>query len=332
VLDELLRAKFREAGESRRRWVGLTELMQAVRYGDISEAASSMGMDEAKFREKIKSLEESLCTKILNPSSSAEVKLTEMGKRFVRRCSGVLEEIEDIETEAVNRRWFTTRNPSGVLRIGVPHLLGERYVIPALADFLRQYPNLDVELNFHSGRADLAGRGYDIAIEIGAKLETSHVSQTLATTRFHVCGSPDYFDEYGEPKTPDELKDHKVLLFSRNGQVRPWIFKRGDQTINVRLTPKWYSNSGEALVTAARHSAGLTFVPSYCLVDDIAKGTLHTVLDDWTQQQKDIQLIYLQKRNLPAKVEYFIEFIAERFVHFPNTSGANDHHLNAGPS
>ena len=332
MLDELLSAKFREAGETRRHWVGLTELMQAVRYGNIPEAASSMGVDEEQFRGKITALEESLCTKILNPSSAAEVQLTEMGKRFIRRCSGVLEEIEDIEREAINRRWFTTRNPSGVLRIGVPHLLGERYIIPALAEFLRLYPNLDVEVNFHSGRADLAGRGYDLAVEIGAKLETSHVSKTLATTRFYVCGSPTYFDEHGEPKTPDELKGHKALLFSQNGQVRPWFFKKGDETVNVRLTPRWYSNSGEALVTAARYGVGLTYVPSYCLMDDLAKGTLHTVLDDWTQPQKEIQLIYLQKRNLPAKVEYFIEFIAERFANFPNISDTNSPSSIAGPS
>ncbi len=323
MLDELLSAKFRETGASRRHWVGVTELMQAVKYRNITKAAKSLGMDEDSCCEKIKSLEESLCTKILNPSALPEVKLTEMGKRFVRRCSGVLEEIEDIEAEALNRRWFTNRNPTGVLRMGVPHLLGERYIIPALAQFLKKYPTLDVELNFHSGRADLAGRGYDIAIEIGAKLEASNVAQKLASTRFYVCGSPAYFEEHGEPETPEDLKNHKSLFFSQNGQVNPWTFQKDDKSLNVRLTPKWYSNSGEALVTAARHGIGLAYIPSYCLIDHIANGSLRTTLDDWTQIEKDIQLIYLQKRNLPTKIEYFIEFILEQFSDFPNRRDYN---------
>lgn len=313
MLNDLLRAK------NKRSWVGLAELMTAVECGSTAKAAEIMGVQEDKFREQISILEDGMCTKILHPTAK-DLQLTEMGKRFVRRCSGVLEEIEDIEVESINRRWFSTRKPAGVLRIGVPHLLGERYIIPALAEFMRLHQHLDVELNFHSGRVDLAGRGYDISIEVGANIEPNHVSHTLATNRFHVCGSPSYFDEYGIPTTPNELKDHKALLFSQNGQVRPWCFQKDDKQMSMRLTPKWYSNNGDALLIAARHGVGLAYLPSYCVVDDLNSGRLLTALDDWSQHEEKIQLVHLHRQNPPAKIAHFVEFISARFQHFPETA------------
>ena len=322
MLDDLLNVKAGDSGQ--KTWVGLAELMKAVECGSIASAAESMEITEDTFQENITILEESICTQILLPSEG-ELRLTDMGKRFVRRCSGVLEEVEDIVEETINRRWFTTRNPAGVLRMGVPHLLGERYIIPAVVEFMRKYPELDIELNFHSGKVDLAGRGYDIAIEVGIEIKENHISHTLASNRFHVCGSPSYFEKYGSPTTPDEIKEHKTLLFSQNGQVRPWYFNKDGKQINMRLTPKWYSNNADALLVAARYGVGLAYLPSYCVADDLNKGSLVSTLDDWSQQEEKIQLIHLYKQNSPAKITQFVEFISDRFKHFPEMEKTNIH-------
>ncbi len=322
MLNDLLNVK--TGGSEQKVWVGLAELMKAVECGNIANAAEAMNIQEELFRGNISILEESICTKILLPSEQ-ELQLTDMGKRFVRRCSGVIEEIDDIVEETINRRWFTTRSPAGVLRMGVPHLLGERYIIPALAEFMNQYPDLDVELNFHSGKVDLAGRGYDIAIEVGIDIKENHISHTLATNRFHVCGSPSYFKTHGKPSTPDEIKNHKALLFSQNGQVRPWCFNKDGKEINMRLTPKWYSNNADALLLAARYGVGLAYLPSYCVSDDINKGSLISVLDDWSQQEEKIQLVHLYKQNPPAKITHFVEFISHRFKQFPEIERTNGH-------
>lgn len=316
MLNQLMK-KIPGAGKDNgERWEGLDELMTAVRVGSIQKAASELGISEEALSEKIEIIENTTCAKLVNTMGKKLV-LTSIGERFVRRFGSILDELYDLDTEIYNRRWFQFGNPSGVLRIGVPHLLGEKFVLPALTDFIKKYPDLDVELNYHSGTTDLIENGFDLSIEIGTNIETNHVSQSLATTNFIVCGSPAYFKEHGYPETPEDLKQHKALLFSQSGQIRPWFFEKDSKRVNVLLTPKWYSNSGSALLAAAKSSLGLAYLPDYYLAEDVKSGRLKTALLEWTQQPKAIQLIYLQKRHLPRKSECFIEYLVEKFKEFP---------------
>lgn len=318
MLNQLMKHIQHEGFDKCNEWEGLDELMMIVRTGSSEAAAAQLQMSREAVLAKVGVLEDRFCQQILHPVERD--RLTSTGERIVRRLANVLDELEDFEAEIANRRWFQHGNPNGVLRIGVPHILGDKYVVPALAEFASKHPDLDVEIGYHMGSADLVEKGFDLVIETERELETNHASVTLAKTFFNVCGSPSYFKEFGHPKSPEDLKKHKALLFSQGGQIRPWYFEKEAQKQSILLSPKWYSNSGSALLAAAKNGIGIAYLPDYYLFEDISAGKLQTVLLDWTQTPRNIQIIYLQKRRLPRKVECFVEYISEKFRSFPNAA------------
>lgn len=316
MLNQLMKHVQSDDFDRREEWEGLDELMMIVRTGSAEAAAEQLQMSREAVLAKVGVLEDRFCEQILHPVERD--RLTTMGEKIVRRLANVLDELEDFEAEIANRRWFQHGNPNGVLRIGVPHILGDKYIVPALAEFASQHPDLDVEIGYHMGSADLVGKGFDLVIETGRELETNHASVTLAKTYFKVCGSPSYFKEFGCPKSPEDLKKHKVLLYAQGGQIRPWYFEKEARKESILLSPKWYSNSGSALLAAARNGIGIAYLPDYYLTEDISSGRLQSVLLDWTQTPKNIHITYIQKRRLPRKVECFIEYLCEKFRSFPS--------------
>lgn len=290
------------------RWEGFEELVEVVNSGSFSAAARILGVSKGHVSQQISRLEDRVGTRLLH-RTTRKLSLTETGEIYYERCRQVVEDLESAEV-AVSQLQVQVK---GLLTVSAPHLIGEALLIPALAKFQTSNPELEVNLQLTSRRVDLIEEHIDIALQVGARKDVNVVNLALKPTRFYVVASPDYIKQQGQPQNLQDLKQHSCLLFVDAGQTRPWRFKGDSKDVSIPVNGSLRSNSGHALLAAARHDCGIAYLPDYYLDEDLSTGKLIRVLESWQTIDRDIVAIYQHKRHLSAKVRLFTEYLVEHF-------------------
>lgn len=290
------------------RWEGFEELVNVVKAGSFSGAARAMGVSKAYISQHISLLEERLGTRLLN-RTTRKLSLTELGTLYYQRCCQVVDELDEIESAVVEFQ----QQPTGLLKISSPNLLGGMHIVPAISDFINLYPSLDIELNFYSREVDLVEGRYDIAIEVGKRKNMNVVHRTLSNTTFRLVASPGFLNKHGVPGRPEDLKHLHCIQFSEDGQTKSWKLSNGAEDVFVRGQCSWQSNSGICLLSAVRKGMGIAYLPDYYLAEDLKNKTLIPILEDWEGIKRDIVAIYQHRRHPTAKVKLFVDFLEKRF-------------------
>ena len=295
------------------RWEGFEEFVQVVDNGGFSAAARTTGASKSHISQQISRLEDRLGARLLN-RTTRKISLTDVGEEFYDKCNRIIEELDDAERSVSSLQ----SEAKGVLRISTPSLLGEVHLVPALAEFQKSHPNLVLELNFISRKVDLIEEGYDLVIQLGQRTDINVVNKLLCRTRFHVVANLDYLKQHGTPTKPSELKQHNCLTFTHHGQSKPWKFVSAKGKKQVPVKGTWRSSSGNALKAAAIQGLGLVYLPDYYIADDIKSGQLQMVLSDWSAVERDIVVIYQERRHLSAKIRLCTEHLTNHFESMPS--------------
>jgi len=294
------------------RWEGFEELVKVVEVGSFSGAARALGVSKGHVSQRISQLEDRLGVRLLH-RTTRKLSLTELGNLYYQRCRQVIEDLDEIE-HAVSEY---QQRATGLLKIGAPNLLGEMYVVPAVADFLAENRNLEIELNFLSRKVDLIEDAYDVAIQVGARTDINVVNKPLTKTTFQLVATPRFLNRYGSPERLGDLKHLRCLMFTEYGTSKPWQFVRGRETRSITGLCRWQTNNGHCLLAAARASLGLAYLPDYYVAADIKTGRLVRVLEEWSGIERDLVAIYQHRRHLSAKVKLFVDFMQARFGREP---------------
>ncbi|TIM03796.1 MAG: LysR family transcriptional regulator, partial [Mesorhizobium sp.] len=150
---------------------------------------------------------------------------TSEGVSYYEACVRALAEIEAAQSLLASRRQV----PSGRLRIDVPLAFGRRCVAPVLFEISRKFPDLTVEVSFNDRRVDLIEEGIDLVIRMGELDDSlSLAARRLYAQRSAICAAPDYLDRHGRPQSVEDLADHSVIGYGREGIVRPWVIRHSD--------------------------------------------------------------------------------------------------------
>jgi DNA-binding transcriptional LysR family regulator len=288
------------------RWQGFDEFVQVVNCGSFTAAARAMGTSKSHVSQQVSKLEERLGTRLLH-RTTRKINLSETGEIYYHRCLQIIEDLESAE-HSINHLQEEVR---GLLRISSPHLLGETHLVPAVAEFIKQHPNLDIEMEFSSKKIDLLEGYYDLALQVGKRKDVNVVNLSLASTRFFVVASPDYIEKMEPLLDPLDIKKHNCLLFMERGVSKPWQLRKENdqQAVQIKINSQWRSNSGPALRAAAINGLGLAYLPDYYLKQTIINGSLKILLPEWSYSQRKIVAIYPHKTHLSAKIRLFSEFL-----------------------
>ena len=165
---------------------------------------------------------------------------------------------------------------------------------------------------------DLIEEGFDVAVRITRLADSSLIARRIATSRLVVCASPDYLAKHGIPRTPADLVHHNCLNRSHSPQGNRWRFSGPGGEYTVRVSGNFWSNSGDALRTAALAGLGVLTCPSFMVGEDLRAGRLKTVLEDYVQPELPIQAVYPHQRHMTAKLGVFIDYLIERFAAAPS--------------
>jgi LysR family transcriptional regulator for bpeEF and oprC len=273
-------------------------------------AAADLGITQSGVSNAISRLEDQLGVRLL-ARTTRRVGLTEDGAAFFERCRQVLADLE--EAELVLKE--TRLRPTGRLRIDMPVAFGRLKVVPLLAPFQAQYPEVTLALSFTDRYVDHVEEGIDVSVRFGQLQDSSLTARRLTLTQFRVVGAPSYFAKHGRPRTPDDLAAHNCLAFTGRDTrlARDWRFVRDGVETTVAPKGTMSFTDGGALCDVACAGCGLAQIHDYYIDAALAAGRLEPVLEKFKPQSDPIWLVYPQTRHLSPKVRAFIDFLVARF-------------------
>jgi len=287
---------------------------KVVEAGGFAAAAREMGISRSVVNKYVVTLENELGIQLLR-RSSRQVSPTEAGIAFYDRAVSILNELQ----EAIAAVTQLQEQPRGNLRINAPMTFGVLHISPLLGDFMARYPDVHVELVLNDRLIDPIEEGFDITVRIAEmSSSTSLITREIVPVRRVLCASPAYLAVHGEPQEPRELREHRCLHYGYQETVNQWKLAGpyGVQSVNINCV--MWSNNGESLKQVALRDQGLILLPTFIVGDELQRGQLSTVLNDYCPADLALCAVYPRHRHLSAKVRLFVEFLIERFGERPD--------------
>ena len=277
--------------------------------GSFSAAAARLRASKSAVSRLVSGLEAELGARLLHRTTRS-LALTEAGRGYFERVTRILSDVDEAN-RAVSH---SQAAPRGKLRIAGPMSFGFLHLAPALPDFLRQCPEVEIDLAMNDRFVDLIEEGFDIAVRIGALTDSSLVARRLAPIRLVACASPAYLAERGAPATPGDLRAHECLINTNQPQPSHWRFGGPDGQIqSIEVKGRLSANNGDALRVAALNGFGITMLPTFFVGGDLRTGALARVLDDFMPRDHALSAVYPPSRHVSPKVRAFVDFLARRF-------------------
>jgi DNA-binding transcriptional LysR family regulator len=206
------------------------------------------------------------------------------------------------------------QTPQGTLRVTAPASFGRMHLVPAINEFLTQFPDLNIDFRFSDSILDVVEGGFDVAIR-DAELKDSNLhAKKLADDKRIIVASKAYIEKYGHPQTPQELKNHKVVSLTG---LEVWDFKTSSGTTSIKTPNFLRMDNGEAVRDACVQGCGITLTATWCSYTHLEKGDLIQILEDYPLATDcALWAVYPSNRLLAPKVRVFIDFLAQRFSGF----------------
>lgn len=292
------------------RLTALRVFRTAVELGSFAATARHLGLSPAAVSKNVVELETHLGVRLLH-RTTRRMSVTEAGSAYYARITSVLDDLEEADGMVGALR----DSPKGRLRVSAPMTMTLVRLSRAIPRFLQRYPEVSLDLQLDDRRVSIVEEGFDLAVRGTDRLEDSSlVAKRLMTMRHVVCAAPEYLARHGVPEHPEALAEHTCIKFSLSGHAHTWTFTRGGrrpQTVRQRIHSRYDVSSSLAVRDALREGLGLSLVPEVYVRDDLERGALRTVLDDWDKNETTLYAIYPSRRYVVPKVRAFIDFLVE---------------------
>ncbi len=285
---------------------------RVIEAGSFSEAARRMDISRAAVSKAVAKLEKDLSTRLLL-RSTRHISLTETGIAISAHAARILEEAEHAE-RVVNS---LHSEPQGTLKVSVPSSFGTRHIAPSLPCFLARYPKIKIDLTITDHPGDLIEGGYDVQIRVTNEPDLNLVARKLAPVRRILCATPQYFQQWGMPKTPQDLTQHNCLDCAVSAEQGYWRFNGPEGMIKVPISGTLRINDNDALAQAVLYGTGIALLPTYTIGMELQKGRLQAILPEYLSIERHIYACYLPSRHLPIKISAFINFLSEHVGDIP---------------
>jgi len=286
---------------------------KVVATGSYAEAARRLGLTRSAVSKAVMELEQILGARLLD-RTTRRVTPTEAGLAYYERATAIVADVEETELQISRLH----DEPRGILKINAPMSFGILYLAEAVAEFMRRYPELRIELLLNDRFIDPLEEGVDVTVRIGSLSDSSLIARRLAPARLALVASREYIAQHGTPVAPKDLANHRCLAYGHMAASSRWQLTHGDTVISANYVSTLCSNNGEVLRAAALAGNGIANLPTFLVGPDIAADRLQLVLPDYPPPSLGIFALYAPNRYLAAKTRLFIDFLSTRFGEKPN--------------
>ena len=257
-------------------WSHLHWLTVLAQQGSYTAAAARLGVSKAAMSQRMADLEQMAGVPLVRRTTRS-VRLTEAGQRLVDDTRASFEQIAQSFAQVRD----LADAPQGLLRVTAPVAFARQQLVPRLADFLREYPEVRLELELSDRLSSLATEGFDLAIRHTAAPPDTHVAWTLCATRSVLVASRSYLRKRGTPLRPEDLRGHSCLHYPRAQDTPAWTLAHGAERVTVPVSGALSANNSEALRDAAVAGLGIALLPDFSLPTGLRVPKLVQVLPDW---------------------------------------------------
>ncbi len=273
----------------------LLAFLAVAREQSFTRAAAKLGVSQSALSHTVRQLEERLGIRLLTRTTRS-VSPTDAGERVLRTVGPRFDEIE-AELAALSE---FREKPAGTIRITATDYAIDGLLWPKLQPFLREYPDIKVELINDYGLSDIVAERYDAGVRLGEQVAKDMISVRIGPdVRFAVVGAPAYFAGHPPPETPQDLIGHTctTLRLPTHGGIYAWEFEKDGHELRVRVDGQLVFNSIFHILNAAVAGFGLAHMPEDLALPHIAEGRLQRVLEDWCPSWSGYHLYYPSRRQ-----------------------------------
>ena len=277
-------------------------LVAVAEAGSLSAAGRKLGVPLPTVSRKISDLESHLNTRLLI-RSTRKLALTDSGAAYVAAARRILDDVSEAERAASGEH----AAPRGDLIITTPAVLGPLHVLPVIAEFLTQWPEINVRLVLADRNLHLIDDHIDIAVRIGALADSALVATQIGAVRSVVCGSPAYFAAHGVPERPEDLAALTAVTFDALSSPQPWIFRdpKSKRELRAPVRSRLSLNTAEAAIDGAAAGLGVTRVLSYQVAQAVLDGRIQIVLAEYEPAPLPVSLIHAGHELTPSRCACF---------------------------
>jgi DNA-binding transcriptional LysR family regulator len=280
-------------------------LLSVVDHGSFSAAGRALRIPIATLTRKISDLENLLGARLLI-RTTRRLTLTDAGPTYVANARRLLEQLEEVEREAAGEFMM----PKGELVVSAPIFFGQLHVMPIVAEFLGQFPEIRIRLVLSDHNMDLIGKRIDMTVRIGDLSDSDMVATRIGSMRSVVCASPRLLEIHGTPQKPKDLLRFPCVAMEGRQPVPGWRFEPAGSVVAVR--PRLSVSTAEAAMEAAIEGIGVTRLLHYQVVEAISAGKLVLLLREFEPSAAPVHLLHAARGQTPLKMRRFLDFAAPR--------------------
>lgn len=288
--------------------------VRVVEAGGFSAAARATGLTPSAVSKLIGRLEDRLGARLLFRTTRS-LSLTHEGVAFYQRSVRILRDIDEAE-QAISQLHVI---PRGRLRVNAAVAFATYQIVPILPEFLERYPEMHIELTVSDKVVDLIEDGVDVAIRLGARIDSSLISRQLAVDHRIICAAPAFLERHGVPATPGDLARFNCLTWIGNqGGLNDWPFAGADGPYAVSVRGNTVVNNGEALYEMTLAGLGIARMAGFRVGGALKAGRLVALLAEHHREEPlAIHAVYPHRRHLLPKVRAFVDYLSQKFTPSP---------------
>jgi DNA-binding transcriptional LysR family regulator len=280
--------------------------VRVAEAGSFTAVADQLQVARSVITRQIAALEKQLRVKLITRSTRS-LTLTAAGAAYLEKCRVILNMVDAAEASLDEEKAV----PRGRIRLGLPLSFGLQRLMPALLDFAKAQPHIELMMDFSDQRSNLIEEGIDLSIRITADLQPGDIVRHLGECRLLTLASPAYLSAHGQPLHPEQLRHHECLIYSMTMNAATWAYADGGQVSAFAVRGRIRSNNGVALTQAAAQGLGITRQPDFIAEPFLARGEVVELLSEFAPPPLGIYAVLPSNRYIPHRVNVLIEHLAQ---------------------
>lgn len=281
--------------------------------GSLSKAARDLCISPSAVSKSLAQLEDRIGV-LLVKRTTRSLMLTERGLAFFEKASSILNDMEQALDEANQFK----KRPMGTLRLTCSIAFGCAQLSSAVGQYMELYPDVNIHISLNDNIVNLSEENYDIALRITNTDEWGYATTELAPVHWVYCASPDYIDKHEPLTDPEDLKNHKCLVYPVMTANGAWTFQEQEKVRQIKIKGRLVCNSSLALLAAALEGQGIACLPTYVACKSILNGELQIVLPAFRSASvHTLYAMYFSSKYKNPLIRSFIDFLIENWGPIP---------------
>ncbi|MCV2218963.1 LysR family transcriptional regulator [Thauera sp. Sel9] len=280
------------------------------RLGSLSAAARALDITPPAATMRLAAMEKRIGARLLN-RSTRRISLTPEGEVYLQHAVRLIDELRELD-EIVSGNGAA---PRGLLRVNAPLGFGRSVIAPLVSTFTARYPDVEVQLEVTDRPVDLIDKGFDLAVRFGELPDNRINARRIMSNRRFICASPAYLERHGTPKKLEDLTRHRCIVHRQNNDAYGvWRFLVDGRTEAIKVRGVLSSNDGDIVQGWALDGRGIVIRSEWDVTKYLESGRLRRILPEFALPSADLYAYYPSKKNLPARVRTFINFLVEQLA------------------